>query len=134
MDKATGTAAALALEDLEGIGQRTTARKADRSRLKGWAFYQLQQFVAYKARSAGVPVLFVDPRNTSRQCSGCGHTERGNRRSRDAFVCQACNLALPADLNAAINIRNRALVMARKVGPDDAGSEARSRGLTSPLL
>ena len=134
VQKANGTAAAIALEDLAGIGQRTTARKANRSRLKGWAFYQLRQFVEYKALSAGVPVLFVDPRNTSRQCSGCGHTERANRRSRDAFVCQACSLSLPADLNAACNIRNRALVMARKVGSVDAGMEARSRTLTSPLL
>lgn len=134
VEKTKGTARAIALEDLAGIGQRTTVRKADRSRPNEWGFHQLRQFVAYKARSAGVPVLFMDLRNTSRQCSGCGHTERANRRSRDAFVCQACGLALPADLNAAINIRNRALVMARKVGPDDAGSEARSRGLTSPLL
>src|SRR5439155_5071999 len=47
--KAKGTARAIALEDLQGIGQRTTARQADRSRLKGWAFHQLRGFVEYKA-------------------------------------------------------------------------------------
>jgi IS605 OrfB family transposase len=134
VQKATGTAAAIALEDLAGIGQRTTVRKADRSRLKGWAFYQLRQFVTYKALAAGVPVLLVDPRYTSRQCSACGHTERKNRRTRDLFVCHACALSLPADLNAARNIRNRGAVMLRKVGPDDTGLEPRLRGLTSPLL
>ena len=34
----------------------------------GWAFAQLGNFVAYKSKRAGVPVCFVDPRNTSRQC------------------------------------------------------------------
>ena len=134
VEKAKGTASAIALEDLVGIGTRTTARKADRSRLKGWAFYQLRSFIEYKAASAGVPVLLVDPAYTSQQCSLCGHTAKTNRRSRDDFRCHGCGLALPADLNAAINIRNRAGVMLPMVGPVDAGLEARSRGLTSPLL
>ena len=35
--KAKGTASAIGVEDLSGISSRTTARKADRSRMKGWA-------------------------------------------------------------------------------------------------
>ena len=64
--KAKGTRSLIALEDLTGIRQRATVRKAQRSRHHSWAFYQLRQFIDYKAVLAGVPVTFVDPRNTSR--------------------------------------------------------------------
>lgn len=121
--KAKGTARAIALEDLQGIGERTTARQADRSRLKGWAFYQLRGFVEYKALDAGVPVVLVDPRNTSKTCSVCGHCARGNRKTRDRFECLHCAYSACADVNAARNIRDWAQVMAPTVGVDDAGLE-----------
>lgn len=55
--KAKDTASAIACEDLAGIGERTTARKAQRSRLKGWAFYQMRTFITYKAKREGILVL-----------------------------------------------------------------------------
>ena len=65
-------------------------------------------------------VVPVDPRNTSRTCSACGHCEKRNRKSRDEFVCRHCGLVLPADVNAAKNIRIRGIVMCPIVGPVDA--------------
>jgi putative transposase len=118
--KAKDTGSAIACEDLAGIGDRTTARKAQRSRLKGWAFYQMRTFITYKAKREGILVLPVDPRNTSRTCSACGHCEKRNRKSRDEFVCRHCGLALPADVNAARNIRIRGIVMCPVVGVVDA--------------
>ncbi|NJK43403.1 MAG: transposase, partial [Pleurocapsa sp. SU_196_0] len=53
---------------------------------------------------AGVPVRLVDPRNTSRTCSRCGHCEQGNRKSQAVFQCRACGFVANADLNAAVNI------------------------------
>jgi IS605 OrfB family transposase len=129
--KAKGTANAIGVEDLAGIGSRTTARKADRSRLKGWAFYQLRTFIAYKAALAGVPVIPVDPRNTSRTCSECGHCEKRNRKSRDDFECKHCGFSMDADWNAAKNIRDRAEVMLPDVGAVDAGFGPRRRPLAS---
>jgi IS605 OrfB family transposase len=134
VDKAKGTGRAIAIEDLEGIGDRTTARKADRSRLKGWAFDQLRRFIAYKAALAGIPVIPVDPRDTSRTCSECGHREKRNRKSRDGFECRHCGFRCCADRNAARNIRDRAVVGRPIVGVDDTGLESRSRLLTSPAL
>jgi len=119
--KAKGTASLIALEDLEGIGKRTTARKGQRSRMKSWAFYQLRSFLEYKALAAGVPLMLVDPAYTSQQCSACGYTARNNRRSRDAFECRHCGFALGADVNAARNIRARATVDWPNVGIVDAG-------------
>jgi len=130
--KAKDTGAAIACEDLAGVGNRTTARKAQRSRLKGWAFYQMRTFIAYKAKREGIVVLPVDPRNTSRTCSACGHCEKRNRKSRDEFVCRHCGLALPADVNAAKNIRYRGIVMCPIVGPDDTTPRNAVEGTNKP--
>ncbi|MEV7003671.1 transposase [Streptomyces sp. NPDC093982] len=80
------TSRGIGLEDLTGIRQRVTAKKDQRARLSSWAFAQLGSFVEYKARRAGVAVVHVDPRNTSRQCSECWHTHRSNRISQTRFV------------------------------------------------
>ena len=110
--EAKGTNCALALEELTGIRTRTTVRKKQRATHHSWAFSQLAQFIEYKAELAGIPVVYTDPRNTSRECSSCGHTEKANRRTRDVFSCVMCGHTLPADVNAAMNIaaRGRAAV------------------------
>ncbi|MCK7582520.1 MAG: transposase [Chromatiales bacterium] len=45
--------------------------------MSGWAFYQLRQFITYKAKLAGVYVVIVDPRHASRTCPVCGSVEKG---------------------------------------------------------
>jgi transposase len=72
--------------------------------LHSWSFSQLRQFVTYKAARAGVPVAFVDPRNTSRTCPRCGHIDKANRRSQSLFSCVSCGFSGLADHIAAINI------------------------------
>ncbi|MDV5146201.1 transposase [Streptomyces sp. SBC-4] len=101
------TSRGIALEDLSGIRQRVTAKKDQRARLHSWAFAQLGAFVEYKARRAGVPVVFVDPRNTSRQCSECWHTHRTNRVTQARFVCRSCGTVMHADHNGSRNIAHR---------------------------
>ena len=105
---AKGTKRAIAMEDLRGIRSRVTVRHGQRGRHGKWAFDQLRAFIEYKARLAGVPVLMVDPRDTSRRCSECGHTEKLNRVSQLLFRCRSCGHVEDADLNAAENIRWRA--------------------------
>jgi IS605 OrfB family transposase len=107
---AKGTKRAIALEDLVGICSRITVRCEQRERIGKWAFNQLRAFIEYKAKLSGVPVLMVDPRDTSRRCSNCGHTEKANRRTQSEFLCRACGYSENADLNAAKNIRWRAVV------------------------
>ncbi|MGZ3393263.1 MAG: RNA-guided endonuclease InsQ/TnpB family protein, partial [Isosphaeraceae bacterium] len=114
---AKGTDRGIGLEDLAGIRDRVSARSGEqRNRLSGWAFFQLRSFIEYKAKLAGVPVIAVDPRNTSRTCPECGHNEKANRKSQSEFECRACGHRSHADLVAARNIgsRARACVMAPK--------------------
>lgn len=103
------TGRGLAIEELDGIRERARAKKDQRYRLHSWAFGQLGGFIAYKAKRAGVPVVFVDPKHTSQRCNRCGHTERGNRRSQAQFECRSCGHAAHADQNGALNIRLRGL-------------------------
>jgi putative transposase len=112
---ATDTGRGIALEDLSGIRDRTRFRREQRAKMYGWSFFQLRQFLSYKARLAGVPVEIVDPQNTSRTCAECGHCEKANRKSQAEFLCRSCGYSAHADANAALNIRASALVMARKV-------------------
>ncbi|MGW2082532.1 RNA-guided endonuclease InsQ/TnpB family protein, partial [Streptomyces sp. NPDC001939] len=66
--EAERTSAGISLEELRGIRQRVRLRKPQRVALHSWAFAQLGAFIVYKARRAGVPVVFVDPAYTSQQC------------------------------------------------------------------
>ena len=105
---AKGTERGIALEDLKDIRSRSRFRKPQRAKMTGWAFDQLRHFVEYKAQLAGVPVVLVDPRNTSKGCSQCGHVAKANRPSQARFSCKQCGYTTHADFNASINIRNRA--------------------------
>lgn len=110
--EAEGTGRGIKLEDLSGIRDRVTVRKAQRADIGSWGFYQLRQFITYKSAIAGVPVALVDPRNTSRECPDpkCGHISKRNRPRRDDFRCERCGFAGPADYIAARNIAGRAAV------------------------
>jgi IS605 OrfB family transposase len=107
---AKGTGRGIALEDLSGIRDRITVRRAQRVTLSSWSFGQLRSFIAYKAAAAGIRVVFVDPRHTSRTCPACGHCEKGNRPSQECFSCKSCHCSGMADYFAAVIIGRRAAV------------------------
>jgi putative transposase len=108
VQKAKDTDRGIALEDLKGIRDRTTVRAKDRACQTGWSFSQLRLFVEYKSQLSGVPIVLVDPRNTSRTCNVCGHCEKANRKSQTEFVCKHCGHSTNADRNASLNVRDRA--------------------------
>ena len=124
--KAKGTARGIALEDLQGIRQRVTARRPQRATLHSWAFHQLRSFISYKAQLAGVPVVLVDPHNTSRSCPACGYIDPRNRISQSHFSCVSCGLAGPADTIAAVNIGRRAAVNRPNCPPPPQGGAGQS--------
>jgi len=126
VQKAQANQQAIAIEELRHIRSRTEARLrlSQRARHSSWTFGQLRQFLSYKAALAGVPLHTVDPRNTSRTCSECGHCAKENRKSQAVFCCQACGYTDNADRNAALNI-SRAAVMQPIVAPKNLRNNRR---------
>ena len=70
------------------------------------------QFLSYKAESAGKKVTEVDARNTSKTCSQCGNIQEiGWER---IYQCNSCGMIKDRDINASINILNRATLGQRE--------------------
>ena len=107
VEQAERTGHGIALEDLRGIRGRVRQAKRNRSALHSWSFAQLRDFITYKARRVGVPVVVVDPAYTSQTCSECDHTSRRNRLARAKFECRGCGVVLHADVNASRNLGHR---------------------------
>ncbi len=110
IQKARTERKALALEDLKGIRARVTVRRKQRRARHAWAFRQLRTFIEYKATQAGVRVVHIDPRNTSRTCAVCGFCDKRNRPDQAHFRCLSCGHTAAADTNAAVNIARVAAV------------------------
>ena len=68
---------------------------------------QLIQFTSYKAEYAGRIVELVNPRNTSKTCSVCGNIQNMPLSER-TYICPCGNI-MDRDVNAAINILNKAV-------------------------
>ena len=71
--------------------------------------WRAQQFLTYKAKSEGVPLRVIDPKNTSRECPKCQYVDKKNR-NKNQFECLQCGYKDMADYVAAINIVARAAV------------------------
>ncbi len=95
----------------------------------GWG--QLLRFITYKAEEAGREVIAVDPRNTSRTCSSCGHREVGNRLTQAVFRCLACGFHAHADENAAVNILRAGLALRLSRQPTAEEIQREATGLVA---
>lgn len=94
------------LEDLSSFNKN---QLRDGFLLANWSYYQLQQYIKYKAEKYGIVVRFINPYHTSQTCSCCGHWEGGQRIKQAEFICKnpECknyNKKINADFNAARNI------------------------------
>lgn len=105
VDQAAANNQAIALEDLIGIRDRTNQQprgKTERRRSNSWAFFQLRQFLLYKACLKGVTIIFVNPAYTSRTCAQCLHLHPDSDvsyRSGKRFSCGHCDNKCDADRN-----------------------------------
>lgn len=92
----------IAIEDLSKI--RKTAKpksRAQKTELNRWSFFQLRQFLTYKAMLSGVKLFAIPPAYTSQMCSDCLHIGERNGKK---FRCKNCGNIMDADHNAAKNI------------------------------
>ena len=70
----------------------------------------LKHEVEHIARKYDIAVSTVQPSYTSKMCPNCGCIDDKNRLNQETFKCIECGHEDNADLNAAINIKNRVLV------------------------
>ncbi len=122
VQQALASNSVIALENLEGIRERTNQlprSKKERRLSNSWSFFEFRSFISYKSLAAGVEVVLIDPRYTSKTCQYCNVI--GERKGK-SFKCVniACNWAGDADYNGATNIKKLGVAL---VNPPVRGSE-----------
>ena len=101
----------LAVEDLRIQNMVKNHRLAQSIQNASWN--RFIQFLSYKAECAGMKVMKADARNTSKECSGCGNIQEMQLSER-TYNCQKCGMQMDRDINASINILNRATLGQRE--------------------
>jgi putative transposase len=112
----------IALEDLQLVNMSKSAKGTKVSPGKGVAqkkglnrslldaaLARLAYWICVKAEEAARRVWKVDPKDSSRECIACGHTEAANR-CRARFTCTRCGHTSHADVHAAQVITARGQV------------------------
>lgn len=95
------------LEDLTNVTFETVGnrQKDDRYEHHSWAFYDLQQKLAYKAEINESQVITVSAKYTSQRCCKCGTIRKENRSNKlHLYDCNNCGYKSNDDRNAAMNI------------------------------
>ena len=102
-----GAGTLFVLEDLTNVRFATEkSAKASRYEMVSWSFYQLEQFLAYKAEQVGGTVIKVDAHYTSQRCPKCGIIRKENRNHQShEYHCQACDYRSNDDRIGAMNIQ-----------------------------
>lgn len=94
---------AIKLEALAGIRKSARTSRKNNHELHSWSFYRLANFIEYKAKLAGINVVYVDPAYTSQTCPHCG--ARHHARDR-LYICSDCGYSCHRDRVGALNILN----------------------------
>ena len=71
------------------------------------------QILSYKAESAGMKVITVDAKNTSKECSNCGNIQDMLLSIRE-YNCNKCGMRKDRDINASINILHKATTLGQR--------------------
>ena len=97
------------IEDLTDVSfdenNLSSRSRQQRNEVRSWAFYQLEQFLTYKAKEAGSSVLKVPADYTSQRCPKCGRIHRDNRKHDiHEYICDACGYRSNDDRIGAMNL------------------------------
>jgi putative transposase len=97
--------AMIAIEDLQV--KKMLSKKHLNKQISDAAWREFRRQLEYKCERWGVRLIFVHPQYTSQICNKCGYIDEKNRK-REKFSCLECGYTIDADLNAAMNILDRA--------------------------
>jgi len=89
---------------LEAPGRNVRAKSGLNKSILDQGWFEFKRQLDYKLDWKGGSLVEVEYRYSSQRCSGCGYTEKRNRKSQAEFVCLACGYEQHADVNAARNI------------------------------
>lgn len=95
------------LEDLTNVRFTTEkVKKSQRYEQVSWAFYQLEQFLIYKAQLNNCDVIKVAAQYTSQRCPKCGRINKSNRKhDQHLYICNRCGYSSNDDRIGAMNIQ-----------------------------
>lgn len=93
--------------NMENISKFSKSKKKSLF-LEDWSYFELQNFIEYKAKEYGIIVRYVSADNTSITCPECGNVA-SEQRDGKTFICSNPDCKkhgkqINADLNASINI------------------------------
>jgi len=101
VDYAASHRRCIVLEKLDTVRKGKIRRYSEKSQ---WSFYQLLQYILYKAALRGVMVIEVDPAYTSQECSRCHQLTKPNGKF---YRCAHCGHNDHRDANAAFSLSQR---------------------------
>ncbi len=88
-------------------------KSLNRAVYNDWGLYTFMQMLIYKCQLYGKDLHFLDERDTSKMCSGCGSLQPMPLYKR-TYCCGTCGMVMDRDENSAHNILDRYLA---RLGP-----------------
>lgn len=100
----------IAIEDIKvkDLLNKNHTRKSNR-KTANQSWYAFRLLLDYKCEMYGKELVVIDPRYTSKTCSCCGYVNHDLKLYDRVWVCPNCDKIYDRDINASINILNKAL-------------------------
>ena len=101
----------IVIEDLKVKNLQKNHHLAKSIANASWSIFR--QMLEYKCQWYGKKLIAVDPKNTSRICSKCGYNSGKKPLDIREWTCPKCQAHHDRDINAAVNILNKAELTGR---------------------
>ena len=100
----------IAIEDIKVkslLNKNYTSKSNHKTTNQSW--YTFRLLLEYKCKMYDKELVIVDPKYTSKTCSCCGYINYNLKLYDRVWICPNCNTSHDRDINASINILNKAL-------------------------